>query len=116
MLTNKNRKIASWGESHLDRMVFAVARIEVGQSLSEPMRFHSCDCVIACIEYSLGTAKDFSCDVVFIELVDVASEQLLSHILEYLRQSWPLSQCRDYALQFRPFRLGKSRSGILGHD
>src|SRR6266498_4980791 len=97
-LVNENRNVASRGKSHMDRMISALPLVELGQAFSKPVCLDPRNCVFASAEYRLGTTQDFGRDVVFIKLVGVARGQLLAHISEQVRQSWPFCQRSQDAL------------------
>jgi hypothetical protein len=84
---NENRNIGSRRKSHLDPMVSSLSLIELREALSKPVGLHPRDGVLSCVEYGLGAAKDFGCDVVFVKLVDFARKELLPHISKQMGQS-----------------------------
>jgi hypothetical protein len=61
-------------------MVFALALVELLESLSQPMSLNSRDGVFSGVEDRLGAAKHFGRNVVFGELVALSKEILLSYI------------------------------------
>ena len=103
---NEDRSIASRRKSHLDRMIFPISLIELREALSKPVCLDPANCVFSRIEYGFRAAKDFGCDVVFVQIVDFTRRELLPHITKQLGQSWPPGQRFYNTLQFGAFRLG----------
>jgi hypothetical protein len=61
-------------------MVFSLALVEFLEPLSQPMGLNARDGVFSGVEDRLGAPKHFGRNVVFVELVALAMEILLSYI------------------------------------
>jgi|SRR6266496_2947352 len=112
---DENRDVTPRRKSDLDPMTSALALVKLRQTFPQSVGFDPGDGVFRSIEYRLGAAEDLGRDVVFIELVDFAAKELLSHIAEQLRQSRPSGERSYNALQFGPLCFYKWGAGILWH-
>jgi len=68
-------------------MISSLALVELRETLSKPVSLDSRNGILSGVEHGLGAAKHFSCDVVFVKLVNFARKQLLSHIPKQTRHS-----------------------------
>ena len=77
---DKQRNVGSGWNRQLHGMVFAAGLIEFLELLAQPVRLDPCNGILTGIEGGFRAAKDLGCNVVFVELVDLAQEVFLAQI------------------------------------
>jgi len=114
-LMKEDRNVASGGKGHLDRVVSALPLVERRQALAKPVSLDPGDRVLSCPEGCRGAAENFRGDVVFVQLLDIASGEFRAHVPEQMRQPRRPSQRFHDAVQFAALRIGELGTSFPGH-